>query len=136
MRIDGTKVADPLGGKGPYLKLGLGTLTPSKEVKVQYRVYIGPNALNGDGINRVRAKDGQGIESNEASAKVEVTPGAMISDGFIVGKIFTDCNRNGVQDAGEVGVPGVRIYLEDGSYVVTDSEGKYDFMGSVPKPTF
>ncbi|MDW2812585.1 hypothetical protein R5K32_20990, partial [Acinetobacter baumannii] len=72
MRIDGTKDADPLGGKGPYLKLGLGTLTPSKEVKVQYRVYIGPNALNGDGINRVRAKDGQGIESNEASAKVEV----------------------------------------------------------------
>ncbi|MFH4275901.1 SdrD B-like domain-containing protein, partial [Acinetobacter baumannii] len=41
----------------------------------------------------------------------------------------TDCNRNGVQDAGEVGVPGVRIYLEDGSYVVTDSEGKYDFYG-------
>ena len=45
MRIDGTKVADPLGGKGPYLKLGLGTLTPSKEVKVQYRVYIGPKCL-------------------------------------------------------------------------------------------
>ncbi|CAB1220240.1 hypothetical protein SFB21_2574 [Acinetobacter bouvetii] len=129
MRVDGTQVADPLGGKGPYLKLGLGTLTPNKEVKVQYRVYIGPNALNGDGINRVRAKDAKGIESNEASAKVEVTPGAMISDAFIVGKIFTDCNGNGVQDAGEVGVPGVRIYLEDGSYVITDSEGKYDFYG-------
>ena len=129
MRVDGTKVEDPLGGKGPYLKLGLGTLTPNKEVKVQYRVYIGPNALNGDGINRVRAKDAKGIESNEASAKVEVTPGAMISDGFIVGKVFTDCNGNGVQDASEIGVPGVRIYLEDGSYVITDSEGKYDFYG-------
>lgn len=129
MRVDGTKVEDPLGGKGPYLKLGLGTLTPNKEVKVQYRVYIGPNALNGDGINRVRAKDAKGIESNEASAKVEVTPGAMISDGFIVGKVFTDCNGNGIQDAREIGVPGVRIYLEDGSYVITDSEGKYDFYG-------
>lgn len=129
MRVDGKKVEDPLGGKGPYLTLGLGTLTPNKEVKVQYRVYIGPNALNGDGINRVRAKDAKGVESNEASAKVEVTPGMMISDGFIVGKIFTDCNRNSVQDAGEIGVPGVRIYLEDGSYVITDSEGKYDFYG-------
>lgn len=129
MRVDGTKVEDPQGGKGPYLKLGLGTLNPNKEVKVQYRVYIGPNALNGDGINRVRAKDAKGTESNEAAAKVEVTPGAMISDGFIVGKIFTDCNRNGVQDTGEIGVPGVRIYLEDGSYVITDSEGKYDFYG-------
>jgi uncharacterized repeat protein (TIGR01451 family) len=129
MRVDGTKVEDPQGGKGPYLKLGLGTLNPNKEVKVQYRVYIGPNALNGDGINRVRAKDAKGTESNEAAAKIEVTPGAMISDGFIVGKIFTDCNRNGVQDTGEIGVPGVRIYLEDGSYVITDSEGKYDFYG-------
>lgn len=129
MRVNGMKVDDPFGGKGPYLKLGLGTLTPNKEVKVQYRVYIGPNALNGDGINRVRAKDAQGLESNEASAKVEVIPGAMISDGFIVGKVFTDCNRNGIQDPGEIGVPGVRIYLEDGSYVITDSEGKYDFYG-------
>ncbi|WP_425283445.1 SdrD B-like domain-containing protein [Acinetobacter boissieri] len=129
MRVDGTKVADPIGGKGPYLKLGLGTLTTNKEVKVQYRVYIGPNALNGDGINRVRARDGKGVESNEAMAAVEVTPGALISDGFIVGKVFTDCNKNGVQDLGEIGVPGVRIYLEDGSYVLTDSEGKYDFYG-------
>ncbi|MBF7687390.1 DUF11 domain-containing protein [Acinetobacter sp. EC24] len=129
MRVDGTKVADPIGGKGPYLKLGLGTLTPSKEVKVQYRVYIGPNALNGDGINRVRVKDATGTESNEAFAAVEVTPGALISDGFIVGKVFTDCNQNGMQDSGELGVPGVRLYLEDGSYVITDSEGKYDFYG-------
>ncbi|MBF7684260.1 DUF11 domain-containing protein [Acinetobacter sp. B10A] len=129
MRVDGTKVADPIGGKGPYLKLGLGTLNPNKEVKVQYRVYIGPNALNGDGINRVRAKDEQGTESNEAFAVVDVTPGAMISDGFIVGKVFTDCNKNGIQDPGEMGVPGVRIYLEDGSYIITDGEGKYDFYG-------
>lgn len=129
MRVDGSKVADPVGGKGPYLKLGLGTLTPNKEVKVQYRVYIGPNALNGDGINRVRAKDAQGTASNEAMAAVEVIPGALISDGFIIGKIFNDCNNNGVQDVGEIGVPGVRLYLEDGSYVITDSEGKYDFYG-------
>lgn len=129
MRVDGIKVDDPLGNKGPYLKLGLGTLNPNKEVKVQYRVYIGPNALNGDGVNRVRAKDAKGVESNEALATVEVMPGALISDGFIIGKVFTDCNKNGMQDPGEIGVPGVRIYLEDGSYVITDSEGKYDFYG-------
>lgn len=128
-RVNGVKVDDPLGGKGPYLTLGLGNLDANKEVKVQYRVQIGPNALNGDGINRVRAKDGTGVESNEASAKVEVRPGALIEDGFIVGKVYTDCNRNGMQDVGEQGVPGVRLYLEDGSFVVTDREGKYDFYG-------
>jgi hypothetical protein len=49
-----------------------------------------------------------------------------------VGKVFTDCNRNGGQDAGELGVPGVRIYMEDGNFVVTDREGKYNFYGIKP----
>lgn len=128
-RVNGVKVSDPIGGKGPYLTLGLGTLNPNKEVKVQYRVQIGPNSLNGDGINRVRAQDATGAQSNEASAKVEVTPGVLMSDAFVVGKVFMDCNRNGVQDIGERGVPGIRLFMEDGSYVVTDREGKYDFYG-------
>jgi uncharacterized repeat protein (TIGR01451 family) len=128
-RVNGVKVNDPIGGKGPYLTLGLGDIETSKEVKVQYRVQIGPNALNGDGINRVRAKDKTGKESNEASAKVEVTPGALVEDAFVVGKVYMDCNRNGMQDVGERGVPGIRLYMEDGSFVVTDREGKYDFYG-------
>jgi uncharacterized repeat protein (TIGR01451 family) len=128
-RVNGIKVNDPLGGKGPYLKLGIGSLDVDKVTTIKYRVQIGPNALNGDGINRVRAKDISGIESNEASALVKVTPGALIQDAFVVGKVYMDCNRNGMQDDGEQGVPGVRLYLEDGSFVVTDREGKYDFYG-------
>jgi len=61
-----------------------------------------------------------------------VTPGVFSPDGFVVGKVFTDCNRNGGQDAGELGVPGVRIYMEDGNFVVTDREGKYNFYGIKP----
>lgn len=38
-----------------------------------------------------------------------------------------------MQDKGELGVPGVRLYMEDGSYVVTDRDGKYDFYGVSPK---
>lgn len=128
MRVDGVKVADPQGKQGPYLTLGLNSLAPTRVVKVQYRVYIGPNALNGNGINRVRAT-ATGVQSLEASAKVQVSAGVLMSDAFIIGKVYTDCNRSGVQDAGEQGVPGVRLYLEDGSFVVTDSEGKYDFYG-------
>ena len=129
MRVNGVRVDDPIGLKSPYLKLGVGSLKPNNEVKIQYRVQVGPNALNGDGINRARAQDATGQVSNEAAAKVEVRPGALISDGFIIGKVFADCNRNGVQDPGEQGIAGVRLYLEDGSFVVTDREGKYDFYG-------
>ena len=68
-----------------------------------------------------------GGSSSVASYKVRVSPGVFSSDGFITGKIYTDCNRNGVQDLEEIGVPGIRFYLEDGTFVVTDVEGKFDF---------
>lgn len=129
MRIDGKPVADPEGGKGPYLTLGLGDLAVNASAKIEYRVLVGPNALNGDGINRARAVDGSGLSSNESQAKVKVRPGVFSADAFVVGKVYSDCNRNGIQDKGELGVPGVRIYMEDGSYVITDREGKYDFYG-------
>ncbi len=133
MRVDGQPFADPSGKQGPYLKLGLGAIAPTAKKKVQYRVYIGPNALNGDGINRATATDISGRSSNEDTAKVKVSPGVLMSDGFVIGKVYTDCNRNGLQDTGERGVPGIRLYMEDGSFVVTDSEGKYDFYGVKPQ---
>jgi large repetitive protein len=37
-----------------------------------------------------------------------------------------------VQDHEEVGVPGVRFYLEDGTYLVSDVEGKYSLCGISP----
>lgn len=133
MRVDGLPFVDPQGAKGPYLQLGIGSLAPTTKKKVQYRVYIGPNALNGDGINRAVARDISGQTSNEDTAKVKVSPGVLMSDGFVIGKVYTDCNRNGMQDSGERGVPGIRLYMEDGSFVVTDSEGKYDFYGVKPQ---
>ena len=132
LRVDGKPAAEPEGGKGPYLTLGLGDLAVNASTKIEYRVLVGPNALNGDGINRARAVS-RGLNSNEAQAKVKVRPGVFSSDAFVIGKVYTDCNRNGMQDKGELGVPGVRLYMEDGSYVVTDREGKYDFYGVSPK---
>lgn len=129
MRINGQTVADPEGGKGPYLTLGLGDLAVNASTKIEYRVLVGANALNGDGINRARVTDRHGASSNEAQAKVNVRPGVFRSDAFIVGKVYLDCNKNGMQDEGELGVAGVRIYLQDGSYVVTDRQGKYNFYG-------
>ena len=61
--------------------------------------------------------------------------GGVFSDrGFILGKVFLDCNANGLQDRGEPGVPGVRLFLEDGTFVITDGEGKYSFYG-IPNRT-
>ena len=60
---------------------------------------------------------------------MKITGGVFTDKGFILGKIFADCNANGVQDRGEPGVPAVRLFLEDGTYVITDGGGKFSFYG-------
>jgi hypothetical protein len=53
--------------------------------------------------------------SNVAESRVHVGGGVFTDRGIIFGKIFVDLNTNRVQEANEPGVPGVRIYLEDGN---------------------
>jgi large repetitive protein len=128
-----TAIADPSGGVGAVLGYTTTEALPvGAEYAVQYRVRIGVGAQQGDGINRVQAKFGA-LLSNEAQAKVRVMDGVFTSDACVAGKVFVDCNNNHVQNAEELGVPGVRLYMEDGTYFITDSEGKYSYCGIAPK---
>lgn len=45
--------------------------------------------------------------------------------GDVIGKVFEDNNRNGVQDDGEPGLPGVRLATARGLLTVTDPHGRY-----------
>ena len=144
-RRDGQRIADPQGGSGPRLVFNLGRMTKDQQIRISYRVRVGPGALQGDGINRVvasyRLSAGSTLysESNIATAKVTVTGGVFTDRAYVIGKVFADCNKDGVQSAGgkdgqrDVGVPGVRLFLEDGTNVITDAEGKFSFYGLLPR---
>ena len=124
---------NPAGGVGATLIYTTAvTLPVNGEIIYTYRVRLGVGSMQGDGINRVQARFGA-VVSNEAQAKVIVTPGVFTNDGCVAGKVFVDCNNNHIQDAEELGVPGVRLYMEDGTYFITDSEGKYSYCGVSPK---
>ena len=124
---------DPTGSPGPALRFDIpGNTLINGEVSIFYKVRLGVGSLQGDGINRAQAR-ANGAVSNEARAKVQVEPGMFTSEGCVAGKVFVDCNNNHIQDAEEVGVPGVRLYLSDGTYFITDSEGKYSYCGLQPK---
>ena len=90
------------------------------------------------------AKDSD-IDASGNSAKVSVAAGQVIDTldaglyrGASVGdRVWIDTNRNGVQDDGNTGVQGVRVYLVDtlGNAVtstVTDADGNYLFDGVKP----
>ena len=139
VRVDGQKYTQDFVQSGKYMTLGLNSLKPQESKKVTYRVVLGANAIAGTGTNTAFAegKDGlsQTIQSPISTAHVKVTAGLLNTDGIIIGKVYADLNRDGIQQKAqnELGVAGVRLYLEDGTFVVTDSEGKYSVYGMKAK---
>lgn len=133
-RLDGVAIADPSGGKGPTLEFPIDALTATDRT-LTYRVAIGAGALEGDGINRavLRSASPARKVSNTASAGVKVKGGVFDDRAYVLGKIFADCNANSIQDGGEPGLPRVRLYMEDGSFVISDGKGKYSFYGVSPR---
>jgi hypothetical protein len=145
--------ADPVGGRGPVLAFNLGAMagsgTYANRLVLQYRVRVGVGAQQGDGINRARAQacgvpggcvaaDGStplagSVATNEGQFRVRVTGGVFSDAACVAGKVFVDCNGNHVQDAEEIGIPGVRLVLQDGTALVSDVEGKYSVCGLPPK---
>lgn len=69
-------------------------------------------------------KDGARI-ALEAKALVEILAEPIFDCGEIIGKVFDDKNRDGYQDDGEPGLPGVRLATVNGVLVTTDANGRF-----------
>ena len=135
-RLDGVPLADPLGGTGPSLQFALGNVAVDAKPVLTYRLRIGAGSQSGNGVNTAQAVSGS-QKSNRSSARVQLVGGVFSQKAYIIGKVFAECHRdgleNGIQDVGEPGIPGVRLYLEDGTYAVTDEDGKYSLYGLSPR---
>ena len=132
-RLQGVKLADPHTSAGA-MGFSLGAIATGTEQVLTYRVAIAPNAQSGNGINTAQAQSGT-LRSNLAAAKVDLIGGVFTNNATLIGKVFADCNGSRVQDAGEPGIPGVRIWLADGTYAITDGDGKYSLYGLTPRTT-
>lgn len=147
--VNNVSIADPAGKPGPRLTFQLGPMAATGQLVLQYRVRVGVGAQQGDGMNRAigfgcgvpagcTAADGtsplpSSSATNEGRFQVKVTGGVFTTDACFAGKIFVDCNGNHVQDAEEIGIPGVRLIVSDGTTLVSDSEGKYSYCGLPPR---
>lgn len=148
-RVGGRAVEDPLGKPGPRLGFDLGPIDVGQQLVLTYRVRVGVGAQQGDGINRAQAHGCSitggcidpgsmtpvpgSVPSNRAEYRVRVTGGVFTEEACVLGKIFVDCNNNHVQDEEELGIPGVRMYFSNGTWMISDSEGKYSYCGLPPQ---
>jgi len=87
----------------------------------------GAGVSEGEFTNRAQAVHGltNNTLSNEGSATVRVIPDATFDCTDVTGKVFEDANRNGIQEAGERGLSGVRVVSARGLTAMTDGFGRF-----------
>lgn len=133
-RINDGQAQDPVSlPDGRTLKFNLGTLAPGERASVRYVTEIAV-AAPGKAINLASATSNGAARSNTAEAAVAIREDLMRSRSILMGKVIitnpddADKGNDGLAD----GLTGVRIYLEDGSFVVTDKRGMFHFEGIRP----
>ncbi|MDR2100901.1 MAG: Ig-like domain-containing protein [Campylobacteraceae bacterium] len=98
------------------------------ELIVVYTLRVGAGAKKGVHKSYAEAfKAGNSI-SNRAWVEVEITGDPMLDESLIFGTVYIDSNANGMQDKGEIGIPGVRIATAEGYVITTDQFGRYHLL--------
>ena len=130
LRIDGAAnpAAVTIAPDGHSLSIALGTIAAGGTRTVTYAMSVRPDATAGQALNKVIATDARGLTS-VASAVVRIEDDGLAGRMTLIGRITDgDCSTS----VAHRGIPGVRVMLEDGSFAVTDAEGRYHFDGLVP----
>jgi uncharacterized repeat protein (TIGR01451 family) len=134
-RVGGVALANPAGGIGRDLTFDIGAIAGQATAELTYFVRLGVGSQQGDGINQAMVTSP--LRSNTARFKVAVQGGVFSNEGCIIGKAYVDCDGNAVQNnsggSRELGIPGVRLVMLDGTFILTDSEGKYSICGVKPQ---
>ena len=112
---------------GRSLDFVIPVLAAGASTELKYVVSIAPGAPTGEALNRARVV-GQGtVTSNEAAASVRLRPLLFTDAMTIIGRV-TEGNCGDPVDKRK-GVAGIRLLMEDGTFVSTDRDGLYHFEG-------
>lgn len=134
-RLEKTVLADPqISADGRGLEFSIGTLPGSGTLSLRYVAAVQAGAQVGQAENTAQAMGG--ASSNIARASVLVREDLNRSRAILMGRVtLVDSCQN---DAGNekddaksdpaskpLGLKGVRVMLQDGTYIVTDPEGRW-----------
>lgn len=132
--VDGARVEPVVAGR--TLTWPFPTLVAAH--KIVYAAAIVPGATAGSTLTNVATVSASPANapnvsvSATASVDTQVINGVFTDQSIVTGRVFIDRTRDGWFHRGDVGIPAVRIYLENGESVTTDANGRYSFPGVRP----
>lgn len=130
VRSTGASTSVAVDGSGERLTFSIASAPASGTVEIGYTLVVGPEAAPGNAVNRAAAMANGIAASNEATATVRVRPPFLTDAATIIGRISE--GQCGIDDGKRPGVNGVRLLMEDGTYVISDHDGRYHFEGVAP----
>lgn len=124
-RVDGVAIEPVANGRVlEWRDLGL---LPNESKTVVLLLAVGAGVTDGEFVNHAETFSSVNglLFSGTASATVRVTPDPTFDCTDVLGKVFDDRNRDGLQDPGEEGLADVRLMTVQGLAVRTDAHGRF-----------
>lgn len=130
VRLNGNLIAYLANSPNRQLSVSLPALAPGSRAILTYILEVRADARPGNALNQASARDSHGATTPVADALVRVLRDDIGDRMTLIGQI-----RDGgcaLDPRKANGVAHVRVMLEDGSYAVTDDQGRYHFEGVLP----
>ena len=129
---DGVTDSDPVISPDlTMLEFTIGDLAPLERVVISYVVEIISGGAGDEIVNTATASADAGLVSNAAEARIRLTEDLFRSTSTLIGRVVEGhCSQ--ATFAEDDGVAGIRIYLEDGRFAVSDEGGRFHFEGLQP----
>ncbi len=130
-RISGAIADDPIiSDDGRTLTFTTGALGAGQRIEIRYVVEVTAGARGKQLVNSARAFGPDDLASNTAQATIQLREELFRERAIVLGRVVEGDCSHAAQEL--KGVAGVRVYLEDGRYSITDEDGKYHFDDVAP----
>jgi uncharacterized repeat protein (TIGR01451 family) len=130
MRYNGVSVNPTVAADGSQFSVALPSLLGGQEGVLTYLGEVRQDARPGNAINLAFARDNRGATSDTSDASIRIIRDGISERYTIIGRITEGgCT---IDPRKASGIGGVRVMLEDGTYTVTDQDGRYHFEGVIP----
>ncbi|WP_371378362.1 OmpA family protein [Thalassotalea aquiviva] len=116
---------------GQILKIALPSIDVESIINVKYVAQIGPGTPLGEAVN-VAELASLGGSGNVAKAQVTIVEDLFQSKSILMGRVIWDNCQGDVATTNSKGVENARIFIEDGTFVNTDSNGLWHIEGVKP----
>lgn len=130
VRYNGDSVNPNVAADGQSFSVTVPSLAAGGSGLLTYLAEVRQDAKPGTALNLASARDSRGAVSDTVDAAIRIERDGISERFTLIGRVTEGGCTVSRREA--PGIGGVRVMLQDGTYTVTDKDGRYHFEGLIP----